>query len=396
MQNVNDHRIKSVALEYKKNQKLIKATLVAIACILVLILIFILVASNMVNFNNKLNTIQTSFSDDFVYPYIGENGNWFLNGEDTGISAIGEDGAVPVIGENGNWYVNGNDTGISAGAGDNAAGVSLPYVGQNGNWWINGKDTGVSAQGTQGAAGADGKDGAQGPAGETPYIGADGNWWIGDTNTGVPAKPDYSGSNPGQGGGNPDGTAPPSTEGNNGFTVKIDPQQGEKSLAISESRGFSNPVQRLETHGVDNSWNITFADIPNTVDSDVGGSKNGQNYFVYTFFLKNTGDLTTNYNEMLTLMDNRYDAVKALRFMMYRDGQRVRYASPAADGSKEPFACDESFTGDVNLIDKVQTNLLPGQIVRYTVVVWFEGNDPECVNDILGGAVRLSLGFKVA
>ena len=43
---------------------------------------------------------------------IGENGNWFINGADTGCSSKGEDGVTPVItiGENGNWFINGVDT----------------------------------------------------------------------------------------------------------------------------------------------------------------------------------------------------------------------------------------------------------------------------------------------
>ena len=54
---------------------------------------------------------------------IGENGNWFINGVDTGKPSQGEngmdgtdgiDGQTPIIeiGENGNWIINGEDTGI--------------------------------------------------------------------------------------------------------------------------------------------------------------------------------------------------------------------------------------------------------------------------------------------
>lgn len=42
---------------------------------------------------------------------------------------------------------------------------STPYIGDNGNWWINGEDTGVKAQGPKGDTGADGKDGTDGKDG---------------------------------------------------------------------------------------------------------------------------------------------------------------------------------------------------------------------------------------
>lgn len=47
---------------------------------------------------------------------IGENGNWWIDGIDTGNAAKGETGEAPTIsiGENGNWIINGIDTEVSA------------------------------------------------------------------------------------------------------------------------------------------------------------------------------------------------------------------------------------------------------------------------------------------
>ncbi len=397
--NIENSRLQSVVLEYKKTKKLQKATTTAIAVILVLILIFSLVGWNFLNTAESLGGLDAETieamndfldSSDFEWPYIGDNGNWFINGKDSGISAAGTSGQTPHIGENGNWWIGDNDTGITAQGTQGLPGPqgAVPYIGANGNWWINGTDTGISAAGQKGPQGSNGANGQDGKDGLTPYIGENGNWWIGDKDLGVPATGNGGGSN------NP-GTQPPSDNQNGNFTVSIDQQQGKKGLAISESRGFANPVQELSTIGLRNAWNICYTDIPDGLDSDVGGAKNGQNYFAYTFFLKNTGTETLNYNEMLTLTGNELDAIKATRISFYRDEQRTVYASPAKNGSKEPHFCDEAFTGDVHLISNDKTGLTPGQVVRYTVVIWFEGDDPECVDAILGGSVKLSLGFKV-
>ena len=56
---------------------------------------------------------------------------------------------IPYIGENGNWWVNGEDLGVKAEA-------QVPTVGSNGNWWIGETDTGVKAQGENGVDGTDG------------------------------------------------------------------------------------------------------------------------------------------------------------------------------------------------------------------------------------------------
>lgn len=61
---------------------------------------------------------------------IGENGNWYIDGIDTGNPSQGNDGTngdTPSIeiGGNGNWIINGNDTGIKA---EGIDGSDAPYI----------------------------------------------------------------------------------------------------------------------------------------------------------------------------------------------------------------------------------------------------------------------------
>jgi len=128
-------------------------------------------------------------------PYIGANGNWWINGTDTQVKAEGvdgqdgSDGDTPTIGNNGNWWIGGIDTGVKAEGQDGQDGSdgNTPYI-QDGYWYINGASTGVKAEGEDGQDGRDGTDGTNGQDGLTPFIGANGNWWIGETDTGVKAE----------------------------------------------------------------------------------------------------------------------------------------------------------------------------------------------------------------
>lgn len=61
---------------------------------------------------------------------IGDNGNWYIDGVDTGNPSQGHDGTngdTPLIeiGENGNWIINGNNTGIKA---EGVDGNDAPYI----------------------------------------------------------------------------------------------------------------------------------------------------------------------------------------------------------------------------------------------------------------------------
>ena len=75
--------------------------------------------------------------------------------------------------------------GIDGNDGQDGEDGKTPYIGENGNWWIDGQDTGVKGSGNDGTNGNDGQDGENG---KTPYIGENGNWWIGDQDTGVKAS----------------------------------------------------------------------------------------------------------------------------------------------------------------------------------------------------------------
>ena len=89
-------------------------------------------------------------SKDGNTPFIGENGNWWIGGTDTGIKAAGEKGEKGDTGEKGETGASGKDG-------------NTPFIGENGNWWIGGTDTGVKAageKGEKGDTGANGKDGS--------------------------------------------------------------------------------------------------------------------------------------------------------------------------------------------------------------------------------------------
>ena len=79
-------------------------------------------------------------------------------GDGTVLTTDTPDNIVPTIGENGNWWVNGEDLGVSAEA-------QIPTVGSNGNWWVGGEDTGVSAKGDKGDQGDKGDKGDKGDTG---------------------------------------------------------------------------------------------------------------------------------------------------------------------------------------------------------------------------------------
>ena len=165
---------------------------------------------------------------DGVTPHIGDNGNWYLGDEDTGVAAKGVKGDTGPQGPKGGDGAKGDtgpqgpkgDDGAKGDTGPSGADGVTPHIGDNGNWYLGDEDTGVAAkgakgdtgaQGPKGDPGAKGDTGAQGPKGDdgakgdtgaagvdgvTTHIGDNGNWYLGDEDTGVAAKGDTGATGP--------------------------------------------------------------------------------------------------------------------------------------------------------------------------------------------------------
>jgi hypothetical protein len=77
---------------------------------------------------------------------IGEDGYWYIGGEKTKYMAAGQDGKDGVDGAPGK---DGVDGAPGQDGKDGQDGLT-PFIGDNGNWWIGNEDTGVQAEGKDG------------------------------------------------------------------------------------------------------------------------------------------------------------------------------------------------------------------------------------------------------
>ena len=64
---------------------------------------------------------------------------------------------------------------------------------------------------------------------------------------------------------------------------------------------------------------------------------------------------------------------------------------PANDGGTED-GC-ENFLSDKLVCQYENKEFLVGNVDRYTIVIWMEGDDPDCVDEIIGGSVQFSMSI---
>ena len=108
-------------------------------------------------------------------------------------------------------------------------------------------------------------------------------------------------------------------------------------------------------------------------------------------------DATVDYLASLEVVTAYKGADEAIRVMVFINGKPTTYAKPqvGTNGKKETFEADKNFVSDTVVMEHIRRNFKVDESDRYTVVVWLEGEDPECVNDIMESEVKLKMEFNV-
>ena len=166
---------------------------------------------------------------------------------------------------------------------------------------------------------------------------------------------------------------------NNGIIIYDDP-----NYKVFRTDLYVEPLEFMD--------NISYRWLPEDLHENEGGSHNGENYIAYTFFIENMGEVVTNYWAEI-IIDNVFKNVdEAIRIRVYKNGEYETYAKIAADGNPEPGTIP--FKTDEIIYLKETKNFRPGDLNKYTIVIWLEGSDPECTNNILGGEIQMHMAFN--
>lgn len=176
------------------------------------------------------------------------------------------------------------------------------------------------------------------------------------------------------------------------FTINLNRLElFRKGIAIDEDPYFSKPTARLTAATVVDATNISADEIPADVDK-IDGGHNGENYMAYTYYVRNAGKEDVSYVASITLDACSKGAEEAVRVAVWRNGKKTVYAYPSATG--EPEKDCVNFESPTTVCTFYEDEFLVGYVNRYTIVIWMEGEDPECVDKIVGGSVEFSMHIE--
>lgn len=177
------------------------------------------------------------------------------------------------------------------------------------------------------------------------------------------------------------------------FTVTLDYNKDLRSgLAIYES--VKDPVgkHQLQAGKIEFLDNISIKWLPEDIHEHAEGTHNGDNYIAYTFYVENQGSEMQNYWYEIVMKDVIKEVDDAVRIMIYLNGEKTVYAKKSnitggAEAGTIPFRLDNP------IVLEKRENFAPGDRDKFTIVIWLEGDDPDCVDSIIGGELKLEMNI---
>lgn len=177
------------------------------------------------------------------------------------------------------------------------------------------------------------------------------------------------------------------------FTVSLDNNAANlKNIFLSENGSYENLSVELKADPIDYMDNISINWIPTDIDTKSDGSHNGTNYIAYSFYVMNCGQENVDYWYQIDIMDSIKKVDSAVRIMIYRNGEKIVYAKKNGTTNNEESGTVSFKTDDIAVLENVK-DFAPGKKDRFTVVIWLEGDDPDCVDDIIGGEIKLQMNI---
>lgn len=230
------------------------------------------------------------------------------------------------------------------------------------------------------------------------------------------------------------------------FTVNMSQRMFREGYSLSEEISFRTSSGNLFAQPAVDVPCISVVQIPDEIydnslwknpaadEQDATQEYRDAGCFYYTFYIRNEGESTTGYAWDLTIDSEDKNLADALWVMIFEDEEMTFYAkanelgspqslpaednntigyreAPFIDMAKHPqqqydvITETENFTyyrlrpmpflSDTLVASGQMPTVAPQEIHKYTVVLWIEGDDPHCTDDLIGGHVGLSMNFRL-
>ena len=216
------------------------------------------------------------------------------------------------------------------------------------------------------------------------------------------------------------------------FTVNLSSGMFKEGFTLSETADFEKATTHLFANPAQDVPCISINQIPTSID-EIDGQHNDL-YFAYTYYIRNEGDHTVGYTWSLNLNEETQNVADAVWVMVFEDGKMrffakanretgekealpafgdaargyIRLPIRALDPDSDQFevvkvdgqitfwrVIPDKFLSNTCITEGFQTDVVPQEVHKYTVVMWLEGDDPSANNSVIGGHLGVEMGFRL-
>ena len=179
------------------------------------------------------------------------------------------------------------------------------------------------------------------------------------------------------------------------FTVKLNKYEMQKyGLTLSETLDMKRPTSNLNAKVAEKMTNIAGETIDANVDM-IDGEHNGRDYIAYTFYVQNAGEVEVSYDYAINMTSITNGLDEAIRLRLYINGEDTTYAKTKSDGSGAEPGTVSFHSASVVTRGRIEA-FEPGEKTKFTVVIWIEGNDPDCIDWLIGGKLKMDMDIAIA
>ncbi len=201
------------------------------------------------------------------------------------------------------------------------------------------------------------------------------------------------------------------------FVVKVESGDANKSIAITdiyEDRVYTNKLVANGIEGMTNTTPRWFLDGDTEEEQNIGLKKlttelgntiDDSTAYIYTFLIVNTGNNAVTINLEMNVSNTSNGVDDAIRVMSYNDDSESINIYQKADVSDTVYAyypAQPTLFLSENVVYNESVTVLPTtdpekpSFIKYSVIFWLEGQDPECTEAIFNGTIRFSLKCSVS
>jgi hypothetical protein len=201
------------------------------------------------------------------------------------------------------------------------------------------------------------------------------------------------------------------------FIMTLDEDSYDRGIVLCENSTFDTESRWLTADPVENVRDITLPTIKieEIVNTDGAYVDKSSRYLAYTFYVKNIGVEVTSVNYQIKITEETKNISKAIRCAIIVDGQMqessrssipvLKYEMYNIYMAKDTISYTyPSYYDDVNIVNfqtdniictNTITSLRPAQTKKISIIVWLEGEDPECTAELYSAKIKMVMNLSV-